>query len=36
MGESFITGFFFDKNNKIVTREEYDEFGKRCDLKNKS
>ena len=36
MGESFITGFFFDENSESVAREEYDEFGKRCDLKNKS
>ena len=35
-GRKFYNWIFFDKNNKIVTREEYDEFGKRCDLKNKS
>ena len=35
-GRKFYNWIFFDKNNKIVAREEYDEFGKRCDLKNKS
>lgn len=35
-GRKFYNWIFFDKNNKIVTREEYDEFGKRCDLKNES
>lgn len=35
-GRKFYNWIFFDKNNKVVTREEYDEFGKRCDLKNKS
>ena len=30
-GKKFYNWIFFDKNNKIVAREEYDEFGKRCD-----
>ena len=35
-GRKFYNWIFWDKNNKIVAREENDEFGKRCDLKNKS
>ena len=31
-GRKFYIWIFFDKNNKIVTREEYDEFGKRSDF----
>jgi len=30
-GRKFYNWIFLDKNNKIVAREEYDEFGKRCD-----
>ena len=35
-GRKFYNWIFFDENSESVAREEYDEFGKRCDLKNES